>query len=91
VATALDIYSSGALPPKLIEFVNIALGASYSHMYAPSTRRFIKAALRHGATVAEIFEVLKVCVIEGVQSFNLGVPVLAEELARGSDASTKSK
>lgn len=27
-------------------------------------------------------EVLKVCVVQGVQTCNLGVPILAEELAR---------
>jgi alkylhydroperoxidase/carboxymuconolactone decarboxylase family protein YurZ len=88
VASAFEIYSSGALPPMLIEFVKIALGAWYSHMDAPGTRRCIKAALRHGATVAEIFEVLKICVIQGVQTFNLGVPILAEELARRSNTRT---
>lgn len=27
-------------------------------------------------------EVLKLCVVQGVQSCNMGVPILAEELAR---------
>jgi hypothetical protein len=34
-------------------------------MYAPGTRRHIKAALRHAATIAEIVEVLKLCVAQG--------------------------
>jgi hypothetical protein len=29
-------------------------------------------------------EVLKLCVVQGVQACNLGVPILAEELARHS-------
>jgi hypothetical protein len=29
----------------------------------------------------EIMEVLKICVAEGTQACNLGVPILAEELA----------
>jgi hypothetical protein len=29
----------------------------------------------------EIMEVLKLCVVQGVQACNLGVPILAEELA----------
>jgi alkylhydroperoxidase/carboxymuconolactone decarboxylase family protein YurZ len=53
-------------------------------MYAPGTRRHIKAALRHGATIAEIIEVLKLCVVQGVQAFNLGVPILAKELVNRS-------
>jgi hypothetical protein len=32
----------------------------------------------------EIMEVLKICVAEGAQACNLGVPILAEELARHS-------
>ena len=51
-------------------------------MYAPGTRRHIKAALKLGVTVEEIMEVLKLCVAQGVQACNLGVPILAEELER---------
>lgn len=32
----------------------------------------------------EIKEVLKLCVVQGVQSFNLGLPILGEELERHS-------
>jgi len=50
-------------------------------MYAPGVRRHIKGALKAGATMEEIMEVLKLCVVQGVQACNLGVPILAEELA----------
>jgi len=30
----------------------------------------------------EIMEVLKLCVVQGVQTYNLAAPILAEELAR---------
>jgi hypothetical protein len=30
----------------------------------------------------EVMGVLKLCVVQGVQACNLGVPILAEELAR---------
>jgi len=43
-------------------------------MYAPGVRRHIRHALEAGATIEEIFEVLKLCVSQGVQSCNLGVP-----------------
>jgi len=49
-------------------------------MYAPGTRRHIKGALKAGAPVEKIMEVLKLCVVQGVQACNLGVPILAEEL-----------
>jgi alkylhydroperoxidase/carboxymuconolactone decarboxylase family protein YurZ len=86
-ATAIPMYKSGALPPKEIELLSIACDASFTHMYAPGTRRHIKAALNLGATMEEIMEVLKLCVVQGVQACNLGVPILAEEMARLSGTS----
>ncbi len=49
-------------------------------MYAPGTRRHVKGALAAGASVAEIMEVLKLCVAQGTQACNLGMQILAEEL-----------
>jgi alkylhydroperoxidase/carboxymuconolactone decarboxylase family protein YurZ len=83
-AAGLGIYASGGLSPKNIEFLSIAFDASYTHMYAPGTRRHIKTALKLGATMEEIMEVLKLCVVQGVQACNLGVPILAEEMANRS-------
>jgi alkylhydroperoxidase/carboxymuconolactone decarboxylase family protein YurZ len=82
MATGIDIYASKTFTPKEIELLSIAFDASYTHMYAPGTRRHIKAALAAGATVEEIMDVLKLCVVQGVQACNLGVPILAEELNR---------
>ena len=76
------IYSSGLMSPKLVELLSIALDASYTHMYRPGIRRHIRAALSLGASMEEIMEVLKLCVVQGVQACNLGVPILAEELAQ---------
>jgi alkylhydroperoxidase/carboxymuconolactone decarboxylase family protein YurZ len=84
IAAGAPVYIGGVLPPKLAELLSIAFDASITHMYAPGTRRHIKAALKHGATMEEIMEVLKICVAEGAQACNLGVPILAEELARHS-------
>ena len=83
-AAGAPVYIGPVLPPKLAELLSIAFDASITHMYAPGTRRHIRAALKHGATMEEIMEVLKICVAEGVQAGNLGVPILAEELARQS-------
>ncbi|OAF15538.1 hypothetical protein AYJ54_39940 [Bradyrhizobium centrolobii] len=85
MATGAGIYGGGVFSPKEIELLSIAFDASYTHMYAPGTRRHIKGALKAGATVEEIMEVLKLCVVQGVQACNLGVPLLAEELERLSD------
>jgi alkylhydroperoxidase/carboxymuconolactone decarboxylase family protein YurZ len=78
------IYQSGIMTPKEVELLSIALDASFTHMYAPGTRRHIKNALKAGATMEEIMEVLKLCVVQGVQTFNLGLPILVEELERHS-------
>ena len=82
IAVSLPIYISGVLTPKLAELLSIAVDASITHMYAPGTRRHIQTALKLGATVEEIMEVLKICVAAGMQASNLGVPILAEELER---------
>jgi len=81
MATGIALYGSGVMPPKEVELLSIALDASFTHMYAPGTRRHIRNALKAGATMEEIMEVLKLCVVQGVQGCNLGVPILAEELA----------
>jgi alkylhydroperoxidase/carboxymuconolactone decarboxylase family protein YurZ len=84
MATGGGLYASGILPSKDMELLSIALDASYTHMYAPGTRRHIKGALKAGATIEEIMEALKLCVAQGAQACNLGVPILAEELKRSS-------
>ena len=76
------IYVGGIFSAKEAELLSIAFDASITHMYAPGTRRHIKNALKAGATMEEIMEVLKLCVAQGVQAFNLAVPILAEELQK---------
>jgi alkylhydroperoxidase/carboxymuconolactone decarboxylase family protein YurZ len=71
---------SGVMSAKDTELLSIAFDASFTHMYAPGTRRHIHNALQAGATMEEIMEVLKLCIAQGVQACNLGVPILAEEL-----------
>jgi alkylhydroperoxidase/carboxymuconolactone decarboxylase family protein YurZ len=80
IAVSLPVYASGVLSPKLAELLSIAVDASINHMYAPGTRRHIKAALKLGATIEEIMEVLKICVAQGMQASNLGIPILADEV-----------
>ena len=82
IAASLPVYTSGVFTPKLAELLSIAVDASITHMYAPGTRRHIQSALKLGATVEEIMEVLKICVAQGTQASNLAVPILAEELQR---------
>ena len=80
IAASLPVYTSGVFTPKIAELLSIAVDASITHMYAPGTRRHIQSALKVGATMEEIMEVFKICVSQGMQASNLGVPILAEEL-----------
>lgn len=84
MATGAGIYGSGIFTPKETELLSIAFDASFTHMYAPGTRRHIKNALAAGASVAEVMEVLKICVVLGAEAANMAVPILAEELARNA-------
>jgi alkylhydroperoxidase/carboxymuconolactone decarboxylase family protein YurZ len=61
---------------------SIAVDASFTHMYAPGTRRHIQSALKLGVTMEEITEVFKVYVSQGIQAGNLDAPILAGELQR---------
>ena len=81
LAIGVAIYKSGVIVPKEVELLSIAFDVSYTHMYAPGTRRHIQAALKLGATMEEIMEVLKLCVAAGMNACSVGVPILAEELA----------
>jgi alkylhydroperoxidase/carboxymuconolactone decarboxylase family protein YurZ len=65
-----------------MKLISIALDASITHMYAPGTRRHIKAALKAGATPEEIMAVLQLSVSMGVQACAKGVQILADELNR---------
>lgn len=78
MATGIGIYTSGVFTPKETELLSIAFDASITHMYAPGIRRHIKGALAAGATVAEILDVLKICVSRGVEACNLGLPILSD-------------
>lgn len=69
------------LPPKTKELVYIAVDASTTHLYEPGLRRHIRNALKLGATREEILEVLELVSVLGIHACNLGVPILAQELA----------
>ena len=72
---------SGALDPKTIEFIAIAVDASCTHLYAPGVRRHIRRALELGATKDEITAVLQCVSVLGIHTMSLGAPILLEELA----------
>ncbi|NQV59865.1 MAG: carboxymuconolactone decarboxylase family protein [Alphaproteobacteria bacterium] len=74
-------WKHGVLEPKVKEFMYIAADASTTHLYNAGTRIHIQNALRLGATVDEVFEVLQLTSVLGIHSCIVGVPILLEELA----------
>lgn len=81
IAAGSTFYTNGVLTPRFVELISIAFDASITHMYAPGTRRHVKAALALGATVEQIVGVLKICVSQGANALDRAVPVLEEEAA----------
>jgi alkylhydroperoxidase/carboxymuconolactone decarboxylase family protein YurZ len=71
----------GVLEPKVRAFLQLAVDAAATHRNAAGVREDIELALRHGATPAEIVEVLELTSTLGIHACNCGVPILLEELA----------
>jgi alkylhydroperoxidase/carboxymuconolactone decarboxylase family protein YurZ len=61
------------------ELLYIAIDAATTHLYLPGLRVHVQNALRLGATVAEIMEVLQLTSVLGIHTITEGVPVLLEE------------
>ncbi|MFB9831897.1 carboxymuconolactone decarboxylase family protein [Actinoallomurus acaciae] len=70
----------GHLEPRVREFVFIAADAAATHLYTPGIRQHVRAALDHGATAAEVMEVLELTSTLGIHACNIGVPLLLEVL-----------
>ncbi|MGC1238442.1 MAG: carboxymuconolactone decarboxylase family protein [Acidimicrobiales bacterium] len=73
-------WTKNHLDNKTKEFVYIAVDAAATHLYEPGIREHIAAALRQGATVQEIMEVLELTSTLGIHAMNIGVPILVEVL-----------
>lgn len=81
LAMGLHSIASGVLPPKVLEFIAIAVDASCTHMYSPGVRRHIRCALELGASKEEIAAVLQAVSVLGLHASSMGAPILLEELA----------
>ena len=80
IAVTIAPAVSGALDPKTIELIGIALDAACTQMNALGVRRHIQRALKLGATKEEITAVLQLASQQGLHSMCLGAPILLEEL-----------
>jgi alkylhydroperoxidase/carboxymuconolactone decarboxylase family protein YurZ len=76
------VRASGPLEPKIREFIWIGVDASTTHLFEDGVRNHIGAALKLGATVEEIVEVLELTCDIGVQPVTLGASILLEEMAK---------
>ena len=81
-------WKTGTLEPKVREFIYIAIDTATTHLHEQGTRVHIQNAIRHGATKAEIMEVLELTSVLGVHTMTLGLPALVEvmrKLGRSSE------
>jgi alkylhydroperoxidase/carboxymuconolactone decarboxylase family protein YurZ len=70
------------LPDKVKEFVYLAVDAAATHLYEPGIRQHVRGAIKHGATAAEITEVLELTSTLGIHACNIGVPILLDVLSQ---------
>jgi alkylhydroperoxidase/carboxymuconolactone decarboxylase family protein YurZ len=79
-------WRTGTLSPAEKELVYISYDVAATHLYAPGTKLHIRNALDHGATVAQVLEVMEIASMVGVQGITTTMPLLLKELAdRGTD------
>ena len=78
-------WKKGILPPKIREFIYIAIDAATTHLYEPGIRHHIANALRYGATKEEIMEIFELVSVLGIHTCTIGVPILIEELKKTGD------
>lgn len=76
------------LDPKLREFIQLAINCSPTHLNVSAVREHVRAAVRHGATRAELVEVLELCSGLGIHTCLVGLPILLSEaeMKRQSDS-----
>jgi alkylhydroperoxidase/carboxymuconolactone decarboxylase family protein YurZ len=60
--------------------ISLAVDSAATHLYAPGIRAHVAAALKEGASVHEILEVIELSSTLGIHACNIGVPLLVEVL-----------
>ncbi len=73
-------WETSHLEPKEKELVYIAFDVSATHMFSPGTALHIRNAMKYGATAGEIVEVMQIASTIGIQTFELALPILMDEL-----------
>lgn len=78
-------WRAGALDPKVKELVLCALDASATHLYKPGIKVHMRNAIRHGATVPEIMEMLEIVSVIGIHGALIATPMLEEAFSFSGD------
>ena len=84
----LDLYArygghpaaTGPLSPLMCELIYVALDASSTHLFESGLVLHMRYAMRHGATAAQVMEVLAMATAQGLGGTRVGIDILAEEL-----------
>jgi alkylhydroperoxidase/carboxymuconolactone decarboxylase family protein YurZ len=71
-------WKHGVLAPKFKELIYCAFDCSATHLWLPGLKLHIRNALGHGATPAEIMEVIQIASALGVHAFEYAMPALRE-------------
>lgn len=79
-------WTKGALSPKVKELIYLGISASPTHLNRQAIRRHVRGALAHGATPAELLEVLEVVAMCGIHAITEGVPELKRQFGGGEGA-----
>ncbi|MBB4425665.1 alkylhydroperoxidase/carboxymuconolactone decarboxylase family protein YurZ [Bradyrhizobium sp. CIR48] len=71
----------GPLSPKMRELIYVALDGSATHLFRSGLALHLRLALQEGASAREIVDVFRLATAQGLDGCNVGVAILAEELA----------
>jgi len=72
---------NGPLSPKMCELIYVALDGSATHLFRSGLALHLHLALQAGASAREIIDVFRLATAQGLDGCNLGIGILAEELA----------
>lgn len=72
---------NGPLSPKMRELIYVALDGSATHLFRSGLALHLRLALQEGATAREIIDVFRLATVQGLDGCNVGIGILAEELA----------
>jgi alkylhydroperoxidase/carboxymuconolactone decarboxylase family protein YurZ len=79
--------ATGPLSAKMCELIYVALDGSATHLFRSGLALHMQLALERGASAQEIVDVLRLATAQGLDGCNVGIGILAEELAAAGLAS----